>query len=126
MLSNHVRLLGRITHDPQSYADGKVVSISVAHNENYKKKNGEEAGITTYVRVKCFGKTAERVMANANKGALIEVDGKLRLNSYTKDGVEHKDLEVHAERVIIIPTQTAAESTTATPEPEDPKGELPF
>jgi single-strand DNA-binding protein len=82
----------RTSKNGNAYA---TLSIAVTVGQD---DNGREA--TQWVRVTCFGDTAERVVATAKKGARLYAEGSLTLNQWTThDGQARTDLQVSAWKV---------------------------
>lgn len=99
---NKVIVIGNLGRDPDMHyaQNGTAVSrLNVAVKERVKQ--GEQwVDETEWVRVVCFGKTAENVGKHLAKGRQIAVEGRMRTRQYRdKDGVEKSSTEVVAERV---------------------------
>lgn len=80
---NKVVLLGRLVRDPEvKYAaSGKVVcKFTLAVDRPYAKDTPKEADFISCV---VFGKVAETVGNNVNKGQRLLVSGSIRTGSYT-------------------------------------------
>ena len=66
---------------------GSVVNFSVAVNEKYKKKTGEQVEHTEWFNCVSFGKQSEVIQQYFQKGSQILVEGQLATRKWTdKDG----------------------------------------
>ncbi len=77
---NQVILLGRLGNDPETkYTQGgtAVVSLSLATSRRQKDRDGEWQELTSWHRVKAFGKQAEVIAEHCHKGDLLFVEGRL-------------------------------------------------
>jgi single-strand DNA-binding protein len=77
---NQVILLGRVGNDPESkFTQGgtAVVSISLATSRRRKDNDDQWQEITSWHRVKFFGKQAEIIQEHVRKGDLLFVEGRL-------------------------------------------------
>lgn len=100
---NKLIIVGHLGRDPElkySGAGSAFCSFSVATSEKKRGRDGEQQEVTTWFRVTAFGKTAEFVNQYCAKGALVYVEGRLRMEEYTdKDGNKRHSLEVSADNV---------------------------
>lgn len=89
---NIVSLIGNLAAAPEARGTAgrsSLVVFRIAVNEPYKK-NGEWVDSTEYINVKCWGDgLCDFIMANISKGDAVLVDGKLRTESFEKNGVKH-------------------------------------
>jgi single-strand DNA-binding protein len=102
---NLVILVGNLGKDPevrQTKGGSSVASLSIAINE--RRKDGDEwKDHVEWVRVVCFGKTAEHAGQYLSKGRQVYVEGRMSTRSYKdKDGVEKWSTEVVAHQVIFL------------------------
>lgn len=77
---NQVILLGRLGNDPETkYTQGgtAVVSLSLATSRRQKDREGEYQEITSWHRIKAFGKQAEVIAEHCHKGDLLFIEGRL-------------------------------------------------
>lgn len=97
---NKVLLMGNMTRDPQlSYLPSQtpVVEFGMAINRKYKKQDGTMADDTCFVDCQMFGKRAETVNKYFKKGDPIFVEGRLKYDSWEKDGRKQSRLRVFVE-----------------------------
>lgn len=77
---NQVILLGRLGNDPElKYTQGgtAVVGLSMATSRRQKDRDGEWQEVTSWHRIKAFGKQAEVIGEHCKKGDLLFVEGRL-------------------------------------------------
>lgn len=77
---NQVILLGRLGNDPElKYTQGgtAVVGLSMATSRRQKDRDGEWQELTSWHRIKAFGKQAEVIAEHCHKGDLLFVEGRL-------------------------------------------------
>jgi single-strand DNA-binding protein len=91
---NRVTLMGNLTRDPERKAAGEtsVVSFGLALNEKYKDQER-----TTFVDVTMFGARADAFARFHSKGDRVLIEGKLRLDTWEKDGQKRSKLYVVAD-----------------------------
>jgi single-strand DNA-binding protein len=86
---NEVTLIGNIGSDinvKETANSKKVVTFSLATNEKYTTKEGQEKTETDWHDITAFDKVAE-IIGTFKKGTFIKIKGKLKKESYTgKDG----------------------------------------
>lgn len=100
---NDVRLVGRLTRDPEVRYTAKgqaVARLDMAVNRRYKDGMGEWREEATFVPVTVWREAAERCRERLKKGSPVYVEGRLRSTSWeTKDGQKRTGLEVEAFRL---------------------------
>ena len=102
---NKVLLMGNMTRDPQlSYLPSQtpVVEFGLAMNRRYKKQDGSMADDTCFVDCQMFGKRAETVNKYFKKGDPIFVEGRLKYDSWEKDGRRQSRIRVFVENFEFI------------------------
>lgn len=119
---NKIMVIGNCGGEPEmrmTPAGKSVTSFSVAVNDKYG-----ETEHTEWFKVTCWGKLAETVNQYLEKGQQVFVEGKIKLNQWDKDGVQHSSLEINANQLVFLGKKSgqAPEETLALPDP----GELPF
>jgi single-strand DNA-binding protein len=125
---NKCILIGNLTRDVQlrfTPSGMPVADIGMAMNE--KRKQGDEwVDETTFVDVTLWGKTAEVADKYLSKGSPVFIEGKLKLDTWEKDGVKQYKLKVTAERMQLIGSkgdgggqQRTQSSSSSYSEPSD-------
>jgi single-strand DNA-binding protein len=102
---NKVILLGNVTRDPElKYISSgtAVTEIGMAINDRRKGPNGDWIEDTTFVDVTLWGRTAEIASEYLNKGAPVLIEGRLKLDTWEKDGKKNSKLRVVGERMQLL------------------------
>lgn len=97
---NKVIIIGNVGNDPDvRYLDGGsvVAKFSVATNERYTTRTGEQIESTEWFRVEVWNDQAKTIEKYVRKGQQIYVEGRLRTETYTdREGKERFALNVRA------------------------------
>jgi len=100
---NKVVLIGRLGADPEirfSPNGTPVANFSIATNESWKNKGGEQQERTDWHRCVAFGVTVEKfIEPYVKKGALVCIEGQLQTDEW-KDKEENERLST---KVVINP-----------------------
>ncbi len=100
---NRVILIGNLTRDVEirHTANTKlaVCQNAIAVNDRRKNAAGEWVDETTFVDVTFFGRMAESVSQYLSKGSPIFIEGRLKLDTWEKDGQKRSKLYVIADRM---------------------------
>ncbi|WP_428308668.1 single-stranded DNA-binding protein [Lacipirellula sp.] len=101
---NRVVLVGNLTRDPELryIPSGSAVSeIGLAVNDRVKKGD-QWVDETTFVDVTLWGRTAEVANEYLSKGSSVLIEGRLKLDSWEKDGQKRSKLRVIAEKMQML------------------------
>lgn len=115
---NDVRIAGNLTRDPQVRFlanDMTVAQFGIATNRRWKAADGQMRDEATFIDCEVWGKTAEMVGQHFGKGMAIYVSGRLKLESWEKDGQKHSKLKLVVDEVKFVESKGAAAPVTATP-----------
>lgn len=133
---NKVMLIGHLSKDPElKYTPGgaAVASFSLATNESYKDKDGNQANKTEWHRLVAWNKQAEIASEYLKKGAQIFVEGKLQTRSWEKDGQKHYMTEIVVFSFQMLGrkndgggAESPAPSDEQAPPAQDGREDLPF
>ena len=99
---NQVILLGNLTADPEvKYLTGgnAVAELRLAVNRKYKTRDGQDAEDVCFVSIDVWGRQAETCGQYLRKGSSILVNGRLKFDSWEKDGQKFSRLRVTAANV---------------------------
>ena len=102
---NLVLVMGNLTGDPELRYTPKgtaVGDLALAINEKYKAADGSFKESTTYVDVTIWGRQAETCKEHLSKGKPVLIEGRLKLDTWEKEGKKYSKLCVVAERVQFI------------------------
>ncbi len=124
---NDVRLVGRLTRDPELRFTAKgqaVCRIDLAVNRRYKDATGEWKDEASFVPVVVWREAAQRCSDRLKKGSPVYVEGRLRSRSWeTKDGQKRTSLEVDSRSIQFL-AKMETESDGGD-EPEAKASEVP-
>ena len=102
---NRVILVGNVTRDPElKYisSGSAVTDIGLAVNDRRKTASGEWVEETTFVDVTLWGRTAEVAGEYVTKGSPLLIEGRLKLDTWEKDGKKNSKLRVVCERMQLL------------------------
>ena len=102
---NKVVLVGNVTRDPELryIASGTAVTdIGLAVNDRRKTATGEWVEETTFVDGTLWGRTAEVAGEYVTKGSPLLIEGRLKLDTWEKDGKKNSKLRVVCERMQLL------------------------
>ena len=95
---NRVMLIGRLTRDPETRhtpSGQSVTTFGLAINRTYRRKDSDEqVEETTFVDCEAWGKGGETFARYMKKGRQAYVEGRLKLDSWEKDGQKRSKLSV--------------------------------
>ena len=98
---NRVLLIGRLTRDPESRSTGSgstVVSFGMAVNRVYMRRDsGEKVEETCFVDCEAWGRQGETIARYMSKGRQLFVEGRLKFDSWERDGQRRSKLSVVVE-----------------------------
>jgi single-strand DNA-binding protein len=144
---NRVILVGNLTRDPELRyipSGTAVTEIGLAVNDRRKNSSGEWVDETTFVDVTLWGRTAEVATEYLNKGSSVLIEGRLKLDTWEKDGKKNSKLRVIGERMQMLGPRSggqgggqaggasrgAAKSAAGTTVPDEmeapPDDDIPF
>ncbi len=131
---NEVRLIGRLTRDPElrTTPTGMAVStLGLATNRKFKGQDGVLREETTFVDITCWSKTAEMAAKYGKKGRLIFIAGRLKFDSWDDKQTNQKrsKLSVVAENVQFLDRREEPGNVTeisATVEENPPEWSAPM
>lgn len=101
---NRVVLVGNLTRDPEIryIPSGTAVSeIGLAVNDRVKK-NDQWVDETTFVDVTLWARTAEVANEYLSKGSSVLIEGRLKLDTWEKDGQKRSKLKVIGEKMQML------------------------
>ncbi len=98
---NKVLLIGNLTRDPEVkyLPSGTAVGeIGLAVSRRYRTQDGQDHEETCFVNVTAWGRSAETCGQYLRKGSPLLVEGRLKYDTWEKDGQKHSRISVVAER----------------------------
>jgi single-strand DNA-binding protein len=108
---NRYTAIGNLTKDPvcRDAGESKVCNFSIAINE-YHYTNGAKNQSTFYIDVECWNRQAENCTKFLSKGKKVAVEGKLKTNSWEKNGQKFTKFICVADRVHFLGVEEGARS----------------
>jgi len=130
---NRVILTGNLTADPElryTQTGQARTRFNIAVDRQYRDREGKLQRETTFVPIVVWGPQAETCANYLQKGRMVAVDGRLRIDTFeTQEGERRKIVEVVAQRVEFLGPRPegieAEEEPIEGPGPE-PEEEIPF
>jgi len=102
---NRVILLGNLTRDIEiKYLQSgmAVADVGMAVNERRKSQTGEWIEETVFVDVTMWGRTAEVAGEYLSKGSPVLIEGRLKYDTWEKDGQKRSKLTVTCDRMQMV------------------------
>lgn len=126
---NRVLLIGNLGRDPElSYLPSglAVARFTLATTERRRRADNEWEDVTDWHRVVLFGRQAEVAGQFLSKGQQVFIEGRIRYNTYEREGVKRTTTEIIASNLMLLGKK---EEVAEVPEdvigaPEAP-GEIP-
>jgi len=132
MSLNKVMLIGNLGHDPEirymPASKRAVTNLSIAMNESFTDRNGNQKERTDWLTVVAYGKLAELCQRHLKKGRQVYVEGSIRVREYEPtEGGRFRRPEIVASRVQFLGARPAeGTEVSAVEEPIPPADEAPF
>ena len=98
---NKVILMGNLTRDPELKtlpSQTTVCDFGLAVNRRWKDVNGGDREEVLFIECAAFGKTGQTIGENLTKGRPIHIEGRLRLETWEKDGERRSKIRVVVEQ----------------------------
>jgi single-strand DNA-binding protein len=96
-----MNIIGRLTRDAEvrtTSQEKQVVNFSIAINENYCNKQGEQVAQTTYFD--CAYWITPKLAPYLTKGVLVELTGRVSARAWIgKNGEAHSGLNFHTSQI---------------------------
>ena len=102
---NRVILMGNLTRDIEvKYLQSgmAVADVGLAVNERRKSQTGEWIEDTVFVDITMWGRTAGVAGEYLSKGSPVLIEGRLKLDTWEKDGQKHSKLRVTCDRMQMV------------------------
>ncbi len=102
---NRVILVGNLTRDVElRYLQSgmAVTDIGLAVNDRRKTQTGEWVDEPVFVDVTLWGRSAEVASEYLSKGSSVLIEGRLKLDTWEKDGKKNSKLRVVGERMQML------------------------
>jgi single-strand DNA-binding protein len=126
---NRVILIGNLGRDPElRYTQGgsAVANFTLATNERWRDKDGNNQERTEWHRIVVWGRTAENCAQYLQKGRSVYVEGRLQTREWEdKDGNKRNTTEINALNVQFLGGRGGPGGGGDDPGPSDPGGAPP-
>lgn len=101
---NRVVLVGNLTRDPEvRYIPSGTAVCDIGLAVNDRVKRGEQwVDEVTFVDITLWARTAEIAKEYLTKGSAVLIEGRLKLDSWEKDGQKRSKLKVVAEKMQML------------------------
>lgn len=114
---NRVIIMGNLTRDPelkQLESGQSVCRLGLAINRQYKNNQGSMVQEVCYVDVDLWGAQAESSHKYLQKGRLVLVEGRLKLDTWETDGQKRSKHSVAGEKITFMPTANNSSTETVS------------
>ena len=125
---NKVILIGHLGRDPEvryTSSGQAVANFSIATNETWKNKDGNQEELTEWHRIVAWGKLGEICGEYLSKGKQVYIEGVLRTRSWQdRDGNKRQTTEIHARNLQMLGRAgdlPEAPDDISSPEPDSPE-----
>lgn len=125
---NKVILVGNLGADPEMRftASGTgVCKFRIATTERFTDRQGNRQERTDWHRVVAWGKLAEVCSQYLSKGKQVYIEGKIRNDSWEKDGVKQYSYEIVADTMQMLGGPAGNRLQETEPPFEPPPGGVP-
>lgn len=100
---NRVYVSGHLGRDPIRIDRNKPrVEFPLAINEDYFLPSGDKKEKTTWITIVAYDATAD-FCYDLGKGSWVDIEAKLEINKFERDGQEHQSTKLIAREVISPP-----------------------
>ena len=102
---NLCQFIGNVGNCETKYtANGKAVfNVSIAVNEKWKDKDGQQQERTEWVRGVAFGKLAEIMDQYVKKGSPLYISGRMKTDKYqAKDGTDRYSTNIMIDQMQLL------------------------
>ncbi|UCD85059.1 MAG: single-stranded DNA-binding protein [Deltaproteobacteria bacterium] len=137
---NKVILIGHLGRDPEvryTSSGQAVANFTIATNETWKNKDGNQEELTEWHRIVAWGKLGEICGEYLSKGKQVYIEGTLRTRSWQdRDGNKRQTTEIHARNLQMLGRATdmpevpddfsPPDSESHEPPPGDSEDDIPF
>jgi single-strand DNA-binding protein len=130
---NKVILVGNLGADPEvryTASGTAVAKFRIATTEKFTDKDGNRQERTEWHRVVAWRKLAEICGQYLAKGKQVYIEGKIRNDSWEKDGVKQYSYEIVADNMVMLGgargQEREPEPPFGPPEGGTPEDDIPF
>lgn len=123
---NKVILVGRLGKDPEVRyleADKVVASLAIATSERYTDRNGNKVENTEWHTLEMWDGLAKVAEKYLKKGSLVYVEGKLKTDSYEKEGIMRYSTKIRVNTMNMLGSASdnkTEDNTLQSSQPSEP------
>jgi len=121
---NKVILVGNLGRDPElRYTQGgsAVTNFTLATNEKWRDKDGNNQERTEWHRIVVWGRSAENCAQYLQKGSSVFIEGRLQTRDWEdKDGNKRQTTEINALSVQFLGNRGGGGGSSRGPSANDP------
>ena len=120
---NRVILLGNLTRDVELrhlQSGTAVADVGLAVNDRRKSPSGEWIEETSFIDVTLWGRTAEVAAQYLSKGSPMLVEGRLKQETWEKDGQKRSKVKVIGERMQMVGSRGGGSGSPPSNEYSEP------
>ncbi|MDG2454298.1 MAG: single-stranded DNA-binding protein [Bacteroidia bacterium] len=129
---NKVILVGNLGKDPEvKYLDANkvVATLALATSERYTDKNGNKVENTEWHNLEMWDGLAKVAEKYLNKGSMIYVEGRLKTDTYEKDGIKRYSTKIRVSTMNMLGkagggSNTSSGATATTQQSDTPAKEV--
>lgn len=118
---NAVQCAGNLTRDPEAkeFSGKTVAKFGIALNRKWKNKEGEWQEEPCFIDCEAWGDTAKRICERAGKGSKVYLSGRLKMDTWEKDGQKRSKLLLAVDSVQFLDPKAegSAPKSAAAPAP---------
>lgn len=125
---NKTFLMGRLTADPELRRTGggmAVADLRLATSNSWIGKDGEKREEKLFIDVVVWDRAAESACKYLRRGSQIHVEGRLKTDSWEKDGEKKYKTSVVADRVQFLDSKPQGDRDDDAPPAPTPEREKP-
>ena len=107
--------LGNLTQDPicKDLGESKVCNFGLAVNEYYYKE-GKKQQNTVFIDIESWNKQAENCNKFLKKGSKVLIEGKLKTNSWEKNGQKYTKIFCLADKVHFLASDSTEDQQASS------------
>lgn len=122
---NKATLLGNVGKEPEYKVTPNgtpICKFSIATVESFKNSSDQWENRTEWHNIECWRNIADIANKNLTKGTKVYIEGKIKTDSYEKDGVTKYSTKIVATEIVLL---QKSDATTTPSEPPKPVNDKP-
>lgn len=109
---NRAQILGHVGKKAEyrvTLSGHKICTFSIATSEKHKNKDGELIDVAEWHHIETWDKLADIANMHVRKGSKIYVEGKIKTDTYEKDGIKRQMTKIIATDMIFFEDEKHAQ-----------------